>query len=297
MSNIRCYYHFDTNFKIKINSNVQINDRITETQKIIKKKQNIIKCQKKLFKEMKIINSPNLEKQELKKIPFWKHYNKKEKMVLLIRNQIMDQDHLNDDLSIKDEIFIPDTTDQLLEKKNKKKSHPPWNISSPNSTSPFKLYYPRINDKMLMELEFDHIQEKGYLFLWYVHSKKKLAYKLIEIWGYITIMELTWNKLTKHNKIFCGLGSKKNRSNEKCIIAKKGQVDFRKELKVFYNNKNFSAKVREKSQKPDFLYTLIEESFPKEIHMELFARKCNLRNYFISIGLEITKRIYSQFHF
>jgi mRNA m6A methyltransferase catalytic subunit len=44
---------------------------------------------------------------------------------------------------------------------------------------------------------------------------------------------------------------------------------------------------RAQSEKPPQLYELIEQLVPNGKYLEIFARRHNLRNYWVSIGLEL----------
>jgi mRNA (2'-O-methyladenosine-N6-)-methyltransferase len=45
---------------------------------------------------------------------------------------------------------------------------------------------------------------------------------------------------------------------------------------------------RGQSQKPDEIYELIEALVPNGKYLEIFARKNNLRDYWVSVGNEVT---------
>lgn len=44
---------------------------------------------------------------------------------------------------------------------------------------------------------------------------------------------------------------------------------------------------RGQSQKPEEIYQLIEALVPDGKYLEIFARRNNLRNYWVSVGLEL----------
>jgi mRNA (2'-O-methyladenosine-N6-)-methyltransferase len=44
---------------------------------------------------------------------------------------------------------------------------------------------------------------------------------------------------------------------------------------------------RGQSQKPEQVYEIIEQLVPNGNYLEIFARRNNLRNYWLSIGLEL----------
>lgn len=47
------------------------------------------------------------------------------------------------------------------------------------------------------------------------------------------------------------------------------------------------AERRAQSQKPEQLYEIIENLLPNGKYLELFARKNNLRDYWVSVGMEL----------
>ena len=56
------------------------------------------------------------------------------------------------------------------------------------------------------------------------------------------------------------------------------------------------SKVREQSRKPDQLYEIIENLYPKGRFIELFGRLHNLRNGWVTIGNELSVPLIHQEH-
>ncbi len=72
-------------------------------------------------------------------------------------------------------------------------------------------------------------------------------------------------------------------AKETCIIAVKGNVRYEKAIETDV----IIAERRGQSQKPEEIYDLIEALVPDGKYLEIFARRNNLRNYWVSIGLEL----------
>ena len=89
-------------------------------------------------------------------------------------------------------------------------------------------------------------------------------------------------KLSVHNKVVQTGGNFVKHSFEKLLMAKKGE-DFKGIRKERVNNV-VQASVRITNQKPTEIYMLIETLLPGARLLELFGRKVNARNYWITIG-------------
>jgi len=104
-------------------------------------------------------------------------------------------------------------------------------------------------------------------------------------WGYKLVDDITWVKMTVNRRFAKGHGFYLQHAKETCLVGKKGKdpPNMRGGIcsDVIYSER------RGQSQKPEELYELIETFIPDGKYLEIFARKNNLRNYWVSIGLEL----------
>lgn len=107
----------------------------------------------------------------------------------------------------------------------------------------------------------------------------------MEKWGYTLVDNIAWVKATVNRRLAKGHGFYLQHAKESCLVGKKG-----KDLptaRSFIGSDVIFAERRGQSQKPEEIYQLIEELVPGGLYLEIFARKNNLRDYWISIGLEL----------
>ena len=111
----------------------------------------------------------------------------------------------------------------------------------------------------------------------------------MEGWGYELVEEVIWVKL-KDEKINLTHGYYFMHSFEVCLIGYKSKKDKngqnQRNLRIRKNiswNTIFSE-VREKSQKPEDVYGLIDIMFKDSKKIEIFARNHNIRFGMLSVG-------------
>ena len=61
---------------------------------------------------------------------------------------------------------------------------PPWQLSSANPTRGVAIAYDTLNDKDIMNMPFDLIQEDGFLFIWVINAKYRFALDFFEKFNY-----------------------------------------------------------------------------------------------------------------
>jgi mRNA (2'-O-methyladenosine-N6-)-methyltransferase len=74
-------------------------------------------------------------------------------------------------------------------------------------------------------------------------------------------------------------------AKETCLIGRKG-ADPHGLQKNILSDVIFCER-RGQSQKPEQLYEMVEAMVPNGKYLEIFARRNNLRNYWVSVGLEL----------
>jgi mRNA m6A methyltransferase catalytic subunit len=133
-------------------------------------------------------------------------------------------------------------------------------------------------------MKIDKIQKEGFIFIWVINAKYLKSIQMMEKWGYTFIDEIAWAKRTINRKLAKGHGYYLQHAKEACLVGVKGNPKF-------YNKTLFSDviydKRREQSQKPLGIYSLIEQFVPNGKYCEIFGRKNNLRDYWVTIGNEL----------
>jgi len=162
---------------------------------------------------------------------------------------------------------------------------PPWKLSSPDPTRGVTIAYETMSDAQISGLNISCLQDNGYLFIWTINSKFKDCFKLMTIWGYEFCDEICWAKESLKGKLIKGNGFYLQHAKESCLIGKKGNP--RKSEKGKEIGDCIFSKRRGQSQKPDEIYEMIETLVPDGYYLEIFGRRNNLRNSWITIGNEL----------
>lgn len=160
---------------------------------------------------------------------------------------------------------------------------PPWQLSSSQPTRGVAIAYDTLNDNIITELPIQKLQNDGFIFIWTINAKFKTCLDLMKKWGYTYCDEIVWIKQTVNGKIAKGHGYYLQHTKESCLVGKKGNP---------IHNKNVMCDVifskrRGQSQKPEEIYTLIEGLVPNGFYLELFGRRNNLRENWLTLGNEL----------
>ena len=107
---------------------------------------------------------------------------------------------------------------------------------------------------------------------------------LLKEWGYTFIDEITWVKMTVNRRLAKGHGYYLQHAKETCLVGMKGNPTYNKDIEL--SDVIFSPR-RGQSQKPEEIYEMIEKLVPNGKYLEVFGRKNNLRDYWVTIGNEI----------
>lgn len=100
-------------------------------------------------------------------------------------------------------------------------------------------------------------------------------------WNYKVVDSLAWVKSTVNCKIAKGHGFYLQHAKETCIIGVKGHpVSFQGGVE---SDLIFSQR-RGQSQKPSETYELVEKLVPNGFYLEIFGRRNNLRDNWVTIG-------------
>eukprot|EP00878_Enallax_costatus_P040962 GHUV01047383.1.p1 GENE.GHUV01047383.1~~GHUV01047383.1.p1 ORF type:complete len:232 (+),score=69.09 GHUV01047383.1:511-1206(+) len=185
---------------------------------------------------------------------------------------------------------------------------PPWQLATANPTRGVALGYSQLTDHDICQLPIPQLQTAGFLFVWVINSKYKFTLDLFERWGYTLVDEVVWVKLTVNRRLFKSHGYYLQHAKEVCMVAVKDTHPAAVGPSSSSSSEGSSSaglaalnlqrggvgsdvilsERRGQSQKPEEIYELIEALVPNGRYLEIFARKNNLRNFWVSIGNEVT---------
>jgi N6-adenosine-specific RNA methylase IME4 len=121
-----------------------------------------------------------------------------------------------------------------------------------------------------------------------VASMLERAIAMLAAWGYRLFRTVHWIKTTQRGVHAPSNGFYLQHAKETGLVGVKGAGfdEFREDRihDLIVRPRNLRQ-----SHKPDELYTMIEEACPGGMYLEIFARNHNLRDWWVSIGLEILK--------
>ncbi|KAI9598714.1 MT-A70-domain-containing protein [Syncephalis fuscata] len=153
---------------------------------------------------------------------------------------------------------------------------PPWQLATHAPTRGVAIAYQQLPDIFTKRWTY---------FIWVINAKYVRAFELMERWGYEFVDEIAWVKQTVNRRMAKGHGYYLQHAKETCLIGKKGKdpPGYRPSScsDVIYSER------RGQSQKPEELYEMIEHMVPNGKYLEIFGRKNNLRDYWITIGNEL----------
>ena len=172
------------------------------------------------------------------------------------------------------------------------------------------LGYNQLNDSAIEELPVQTLSQNGFIFIWVINAKYSKAFELMKKWGYQSVQNPTtlspplycshltltfschryvdsidWVKQTVNRRMAKGHGYYLQHAKETCLVGKKGEDP--PNCRPSVCSDVIFAERRGQSQKPERIYEMIEELVPDGRYLELFARRNNLRNYWVSIGNEL----------
>lgn len=160
---------------------------------------------------------------------------------------------------------------------------PPWQLSGATPTRGVTISYEALSDQIIKNLPINKLQKRGLLFLWTINAKYRVSLQLMDDWGYKFVDEIVWVKKTCNNKIAKSHGYWLQHAKETCLVGIKGDFHIEENL---IPDVIFSLR-RGQSQKPEEIYQMIEQIVPDGCFLEIFGRRNNLRNGWITIGNEL----------
>ena len=163
---------------------------------------------------------------------------------------------------------------------------PPWQLATANPTRGVALGYSQLTDRDIQSLPIPKLQNDGFLFIWVINAKYQFTLDLFERWGYDLVDEIVWVKMTVNRRLAKSHGFYLQHAKEVCLVGKKGRdppgMQKGGASDIIYSER------RGQSQKPEEIYHIIEQLVPNGKYLEIFGRKNNLRNFWVTVGNEVT---------
>ncbi|KAK8900212.1 hypothetical protein M9Y10_002535 [Tritrichomonas musculus] len=163
---------------------------------------------------------------------------------------------------------------------------PPWRIQSSQMTRGVELGYEQLTDEEIMSMPLHLVQSNGFLFMWVVASEYSNGLKMLENWGYQPINGVSWVKTSRRGIYHPSNGYYLQHTKESLLVGVKGKGANYMRSNEFTDLIVQPRNLRQ-SHKPTKLYKIIENMFPGGMFLEVFARPHNLRENWISLGLEL----------
>jgi mRNA (2'-O-methyladenosine-N6-)-methyltransferase len=164
---------------------------------------------------------------------------------------------------------------------------PPWQLATANPTRGVSLGYSQLTDLSIADLPIPKLQKDGFLFVWVINAKYQWMLEQFKKWGYDFVDEVVWVKVTNSRRMAKSHGFYLQHAKEVCLVGRRGKDPPGMSDKAVGSDIIFAPR-RGQSQKPTEIYELIEELVPNGRYLEIFARKNNLRDFWVSVGNEVT---------
>lgn len=163
---------------------------------------------------------------------------------------------------------------------------PPWKIQLSQMTRGVELGYDQLTDDEIISMPLHLIQTNGFVFMWVVASEYSNGIKMLQHWGYQPINGINWVKTSRRGIYHPSNGYYLQHTKESLLVGVKGKgVNLIRTSE--FNDLIVQPRNLRQSHKPTKLYKIIEKMFPGGIFIEIFARSHNLRDNWISLGLEL----------
>eukprot|EP00013_Stygamoeba_regulata_P029050 CAMPEP_0177655268 /NCGR_PEP_ID=MMETSP0447-20121125/14855_1 /TAXON_ID=0 /ORGANISM="Stygamoeba regulata, Strain BSH-02190019" /LENGTH=306 /DNA_ID=CAMNT_0019159133 /DNA_START=35 /DNA_END=952 /DNA_ORIENTATION=+ len=163
---------------------------------------------------------------------------------------------------------------------------PPWQLASATPTRGVALGYSQLPNRDIQDIPIPLLQQEGagFLFIWVINSRYAFALEMMENWGYELVDDIAWVKSTVNRRLAKGHGYYLQHAKETCLVGRrKGSTAV---VHGDIGSDVIFAQRRGQSQKPEEIYHLVEKLVPNGRYLEIFSRRNNLRNYWVSIGME-----------
>ena len=162
---------------------------------------------------------------------------------------------------------------------------PPWQLSTAQPSRGVAIAYSSLSDQLISQIPVEKLQTAGFIFIWVINAKYSITCQLLKQWGYTILDELAWIKKTVNGKIAKGHGFYLQHAKETCLVGVKNikDVNYVKDVgfDIIFDER------RGQSQKPNSIYDIIEQLVPNGFYLEIFGRRNNLHNKWVTIGNEL----------
>ena len=162
---------------------------------------------------------------------------------------------------------------------------PPWQLATSAPTRGVALGYSQLRDEDIMRIPVPKLQENGLLFIWVINARYSFAFQLFKEWGYEYVDDVVWVKRTVNRRMAKGHGYYLQHAKETCLVGRKGADP--PTLQSGVVSDVIWSERRGQSQKPEEMYEMVEKLVPNGRYLEIFGRKNNLRDYWVTVGNEI----------
>ncbi|TIB79154.1 MT-A70-domain-containing protein [Wallemia mellicola] len=166
---------------------------------------------------------------------------------------------------------------------------PPWDIH-------MSLPYGTLTDDEMRKMPMSTLSEEGTLiFLWVTGRAMDLGRECLSIWGFKRVEEIAWVKINQLQRLIRTgrTGHWLNHTKEHCLVGMKvsdpdaSDIQWPEWLNRGLDTDVIVSEVRETSRKPDELYGMIERCCPVGRKVELFGRRHNGRDGWLTLGNQI----------
>lgn len=163
---------------------------------------------------------------------------------------------------------------------------PPWQIAVANVTRGVNIAYEQLATPDIAAMPLQYVQDNGFLFMWVIASQLMNGIKMMRDWGYKVVQTINWVKVSRTGRYMPSHGYYFQHNKETLLVGMKGEMPEELNADAFKSLIVAPREVRQ-SQKPEEMYKIIEEMFPGMMYLEVFARSHNLREGWVSIGIEL----------
>ena len=162
---------------------------------------------------------------------------------------------------------------------------PPWQLATANPTRGVAIGYQQLADFHIKELPVRELQTDGFIFIWVINAKFRFALSLLEYWGYELVDEIVWIKQTVNRRMAKSHGFYLQHAKETCLVGRKGKHP-KNMVGGIASDVIYSIR-RGQSQKPEEIYKYVEQLVPNGHYLEIFGRRNNLHDYWVTVGNEL----------
>ncbi|KEJ82409.1 MT-A70 family protein [Oxytricha trifallax] len=162
----------------------------------------------------------------------------------------------------------------------------PWGIDLQNKEGKNFLNYQTQSIQNFYNLEIEHLQDNGYLFMWTVAQQLIQATAFMQGKGYRVVDSVVWIKEGKHSKFKNRMGFHLRHNKVVCLVGLKGTPPAG--IQPFTASDIIKSIPGKNSKKPREIKDIIKTLLPNEYYCEVFAGDNNVCEEFVSIGNELT---------